>query len=175
MLRRSFAALMVAALALAASAQDKSRSIVCMIFTVAGDSAEGSALYQKYMALQPEILRSYLPAHFELGKKGFLLKAQGDFGFSAEDPEPLERYGHVVLNSVKVELRSPPPPAAWKTTVVEMQVADLAAARELVQPGTKAIELAALKLKLKKGSAWIESIERPSPGKIKATVAFLKK
>jgi hypothetical protein len=174
MLRRSLMMVLSLAIALGAGAQGKSRFLVCLVLTTEGASAEGNALFQKYMALQPELLRSYAPLRFELGAKGFSAKAEGNFGYSAEELLPLERYGKTVLSSVKVELKAPPPPKAWKTAVVEFKVAALAAGGDAVQPGARAIELAARQLKLAKGLAWIESIELKSPGLIRATVGFAR-
>lgn len=173
-MHRRAAALAFVLAATLAFAAPTSRSLVCLVLTTEGGSAEGNALFQRYMALQPELLRSYAPTRFEVGKAGFSAKAEGSFGYSAEEIVPLERYGKTVLGSVKVELKGAPPPKAWKTAVVEFKAAELAARGDAVQPGARAIELAAAKLKLSKGLAWVESIGLASPGLIRATVAFAK-
>jgi len=174
MLRRACLMLLCSALALGVAAETTTRSILCLILTTEGASAQGNALYLKYMALQPELLRSYTPTRFTVTRTEFSTTAEGRISYSAQELEPVERYGKTVLNSVAVEFVSAPLPKVWKSAEVEIKVAELAAGGDAVQPGARAIELAARKLKLTKGRAWIESIELVSPGLIRAKVNFAK-
>jgi len=174
MLRRAGLMLLCAALALGLAAETATRSVLCLVLVTEGDSAEGTALYMRYMGIQPELLRSFAPARFTIDRKGFSIEAGGSFRYSAGESEPLERYGRTVLNAVKAEIGAPMPPKVWKSVEVEIKVAELAAGGDAVQPGARAIELAARKLKLKKGQAWIERMELVSPGLIRAVGKFVK-
>jgi hypothetical protein len=174
MLRRGFVALAIAVLACGLWAQDGPRPIVCYFIVEEGASAEANALMQRYMGVEPEILHSYAPTRFELAKGAYSFKAEGEFGYEAEGVLEVARYGNVVLKSVKAALRAPAPPAAYKTQVVALKVADLAAKKGKVQPAEAAIEAAARKLKLKRGLAWIVNMEFKAPGTLQATVGFAK-
>jgi hypothetical protein len=140
--------------------------------TVESGSAEANSLFQQFMGIEPEALRSYAPTRFEFTKKGFSAKTEGEFGYSAGRLVPVERHGKSVLNSVEVELRAPLPPKAAKTKIVELKVSELAA--EGAQPATKAIEMAARALGWQKGLAWIERIELAASGLIRAKVGFAR-
>lgn len=174
MLRRSLAALAIAVLALALQAQGSTRQVLCYFITEEGASAEGNALMQRFMGVEPALLRGYAPMSFAKVKDVYSFKVEGEFGYSAEATREVERYGRVVLKSVKAEIRAPEPPRAAKTQLVTLKVADLAAQRGVVQPAQAAVEAAARKLKLKKGVAWIVSMELAAPGLLKAAVGFAK-
>jgi len=177
MTRLRLLSLLALALALAAPLGAQAapgRKVTCLVLVVEGESAEGNALFQRYMGLQPELLRSYAPSRFELTAKGLSVKAEGLLSYEAGGLVEVERRGRAVLSSVEAVIRGAPPPKAWKRAAVELALADLAAAGGAVQPGAAAIEAAARKLKLKRGVAWVESIGLAAPGLIEATVAFAK-
>lgn len=157
-----------------AQAGTVSRTLVCYYVVEEGASSDGNSLFNKKMAFEPEVLRSYCPSTFSRGPTGFATRAEGTFAYQAETPVAVDRNGKSVLYEVEVRLRTDTPPMAAKTLTVTIDFADLRTGKGLVQPAVKAMEYAAAKAGMKSGWAWIISMKRIGPGRLEAVVGLAR-
>lgn len=164
--------LIACVLASAQAASVETREVDC--FAVAQDSAssEAQALYLQRMGFAPEALRGFALSSFERDSTGFSCHTEGVFGYESDTPAVVARSGGLVLYEVRAKVRSSPPPRAKKTVSVDLRFSELAATGESVQPGIKAIELAAAKAGWRSGHAWILSMKWRGSGVLRATVAL---
>jgi hypothetical protein len=75
---------------------------------------------------------------------------------------------------VPIRFRAEPYPQNFTTSVVDIKIADLANTRDVIQPGAKAIELAASRSGLKSGLAWVIGMEMPTRSIIRVRVALAR-
>jgi len=168
-MKRWLAVLFTIAVALGLAAQ--TRSVTCLVLVEEGASSDAHSLFMRKMILDPAALQRFAPSAFTFSGGRLKLEAEGAFGYTATTPRLVERRGATALYEVKAEIRAPAPPRAWRTAVVELRTADLAAGADL---GLTAIELAVRKLRLSTGRAWIVDMGLKSSGLIRAKVAFAR-
>ncbi|MBL8968334.1 MAG: hypothetical protein JNG85_15110 [Spirochaetaceae bacterium] len=162
---------LLCALAAAEPVQTERRITALFAAEAAGGQAP-NALYLERMGGMPEALRSFAPSSFVLDAKGFRLASEGNFGFAAEGTRELGRFGKVTLYALDATIRAAPTPKPGKLVRVSFRATELAAKGGILQPGGRAIELAARREKYTSGRAWIVELELAAGGEIKALVGL---
>jgi len=137
-----------------------------------GKSKEATALYISRMGVVDAALRSFFPTKYTLKAGGFSAESSGAMSFQRTEAKRLGSFGGLELYAVDGQSRNPALPKADQVISVSFAVADLAAAEGAIQPGLKAIELAARKAGKPQGSAWIISIAREGKTKLLAKVGL---
>ncbi len=149
-----------------------SRDVECFAVASLGASSEGQRLYLQGMGFGPEALRGFAPSRFSRGSGKFFSHTEGAFGYEANTPVEVARSGSLVLYKVAATVRSAPPPRAAKTITVDISLRGLAGTGDAVQPGIKAIELAAAKAGWRSGLAWVLGMQWRAPDVLRARVAL---
>jgi hypothetical protein len=164
--------------ALGAEPSQPVRDTSCYVVMEEGASSEGNSLYLKKMGVDPEVVKTFAPVHFSRagGAAGgrFSATVQGSFAYQAESPTQVGRSGNLVLYEVPVRLKADPPPKAWKTVSVSIQLSELSGSSGLVQPSILAMDKASASQKMSSGTAWILDMSYSGKGKLKATVGLAK-
>lgn len=156
------------------AAGPKRGQATCYVLVEEGASSEGNSLFLNKMGLDAAALGLVSPTRFSFGTKSSLTRASASFSYESDQPVLVERSGRLALYSVAITYKAEGYPLFFKTVVVEMKFADLRSTKDLVQPGAKAIELAAAKAGMKAGLAWILKMELVDHSRIRATVGLAK-
>ncbi len=170
----AFFALVLFTVPLSALGGLKSGNATCYVLVEEGSSSEGNKLYLDKMLVGGEVLSRLAPTSFDTRAKNFLTRGSANFSYEAGTPVPVERSGSWVLYSVDLKYKAGPYPKVYKTITVDITIADLKVGKELLQPATKAIELAAAKAGLSSGTAWIVGMSMPSRAVIRVKVSLSK-
>jgi hypothetical protein len=171
--RVCFAFALIAAWPLLMSAAPKTQKATCYVVAEEGDSAEANDLYLRMLS-SSQAVAFVAPTRFSFGSGSTFTSVDGSFSFEGGQPSLVDRKGKLALYSISVSFRVDAFPKAVSTPTIDLKIADLMGSSGIVQPGAKAIELAAAKAKLKSGVAWIISMKMPDKKTIRVKVGLAR-
>lgn len=153
--------------------EERGLSRTAFILTDADPASEAGRLFIDNMLLSTAAA-AFSPQSFSLTAKGLGLATRVARCVQAGALRRVGAAGRFGLYAVELVVTQPPLPHPQREVVVRFSLASLATRGGIVQPGTRAIELAARKAGWASGRAWILDLSLQSSTEFEARVALAK-